>query len=396
MLAKSDTFPRSGDSSLATRKLQSNTLSLALVPILIAMPLIYWPKFLEGDTQPWVTVGAMISALFFWPKIHRTSKSKLVYPILAAICCFAVYIFRETDPQLLLRYGAILGTFVLLWVVAVRVGPSGVGTAVRWSVGLWFAVGLYQFIALRLGLPVEFLGRFVAERSGVASLTAEPSFYGSISVVQIMYLLSEQRARNRPFIIMAVASVLLSGSLLSYLLLLVPLMRLRISLIFGGIVILLIFTTQEVRLAESGLFNRISNIDLVSTLTDPLRIIQTDASTNLRVGHIWFTLFDSFWDSIFLKSDVSYRESYNSWAFSQGYFLYNQSDYILTSAGELVFRSGFFGFILISLIYYYVFKSKQSTQMRFEKVIFTTLCFLGPINLANPFFVFYLAQEDSQ
>ena len=100
-------------------------------------------------------------------------------------------------------------------------------SAVRLTILIWLAVGLYQYISIAQGLPIEIAGRFVEGRSGVPSLTPEPSFYGSLSILHMMYLLSEGQKKNNPYIVCAAASVVLSGSLFALLLLVFPLMKLR-------------------------------------------------------------------------------------------------------------------------------------------------------------------------
>jgi hypothetical protein len=69
-------------------------------------------------------------------------------------------------------------------------------SAVRLTILIWLAVGLYQYISVALGLPIEIAGRFVEGRSGVPSLTPEPSIYGSLSILHMMY--SPNYKKNNP------------------------------------------------------------------------------------------------------------------------------------------------------------------------------------------------------
>ena len=377
--------------------LRSDTGSRALagmIPILMAIPFMYWPRLLEGDTQPWVAAGAALSALFFWPKPREHDLKKLYLPMLAAAACMAVYALRETDSQSVLRYVGILATFMTLWMIACRGGQSFVSTAIKFTVVLWFIIAAYQIVAIRLGFPVEFFGRYIASRSGVPSLTAEPSFYGSISVLQMMYLISEEKKSNTPYVIVALASVFLSGSILSYLFLIVPLMRLPTRYKLTGAAVLLLISTQGIRLSDSGFFSRLSSIDFSAAISDPAAILTRDASTNLRVGHVKFSIFDNFERSLFLENESSFRVEYNNWAFQQRRYIYNESDFILTSAGEMFFRSGLFGIFLVITLIVYSYKSVSTYRRKVEKVIFVMLCFLSPVGLSNPFFVFFIIQKE--
>lgn len=366
---------------------------IGLLPFMIAMPLMYWPRLLEGDTQPWVAISAVFACLFFWPKDRPTDSKRLFLPIIAAAGCGLIYGLRETDSQYVLRYVSIMATFIALWIVACRGGAYWIGKAVRAAIIIWFVVGIYQLVAVRLGLPIEFFGRYVPGRGGVPSLTAEPSFYGSISVLQLMYLLNENERSNRPYIALAICNVLLSGSILSYILLIVPLMRLPIKMMLLGLLPIIFVVSQGFKISDTGSFARLATLDPVTIVSDPMRVLKRDASTNLRTGHVLFTLYDDFENSILLSNDSSFRESYNAWAFREGGYIYNGSDFILTSAGELIFRSGPFGLMLIILIFYFGTSVMDSKKLKVEKISFMLLCFLSPIGLSNPFFVFYILQK---
>jgi hypothetical protein len=369
---------------------------LGLVPLMLAMPLMYWPRILEGDTQPWVTIGGAFAVLFFWPQQRSSNTLRVFVPLATAAVCGLVYALRETNAQSILRYVGIMATFSALWIVACRGGADLVTKSVRFTIVLWFIVGLGQMVFVRLGISFEFVGRFVLMRSGVPSLTAEPSFYGSLSVLQLMYLSAQRKRENIPYLAMATVSVLLSGSILSYLLLIVPVMRLPTRYKVLGVLAVFVVFLQGLNVADSALFARISNLQSVTALSDFENLLERDASTNLRVGHVIFTLNDNLERSLFLNNGVSFRDDYNDWAFSGGRFLYNESDFILTSAGEMVFRSGPFGFILVIMMIIYGVSSTATWQSKIEKGIILILCFLSPIALSNPFFIFYIAQRGSR
>lgn len=367
---------------------------LGFLPIMAAMPLMYWPRILEGDTQPWVAVAALISCFFFWPRSDRVDRIRLYLPVVAALSCIAIYWLRQTDLQLFIRYTSIMLTFSMLWIVACRGAKEFVGTAVRWTIVIWFAVGLYQFLAVRLGLNVEFFGRYVEGRGGIPSLTSEASFYGSFSVLQLMYLLNEKNSKNRIFIYISVLNVLLSGSLLAYVFLAIPLCRLDYKYIFLGVLSLFLFTMQDVIISEIGLFSRISNLSAGSVSFNPMEIVKSDASTNLRVGHAIFTLYENLDESLLMKQTSLFRDEYNAWASMQGDFLYTGSDFILVSAGEAVFLSGPLGLMLVLSLMIFGIRGIPSNKRKLEKIAVISLCFVSPISFSNPFFIFYLVQRE--
>lgn len=366
---------------------------LAILPLLIAMPLLYWPRVLENDTQPWVVVGATIAALLFFKPRRDRSSDALAAVSLLALGAIVAYALRDPQFAFLLRYAGILLTFILLWHLASRDPGPIIGKVVRLTIGIWFVIGVYQVLAVRTGLPVEFFGRYQPGRSGVPSLTAEPSFYGSISVLLLMYLLTEKSPRNRPYIVIAVLNVLLSGSLLSFLLLGIPLFRMPLGYkIAGGILgVAALFT--GINVLQSGFFERVATLQLSGLGLD---LLTRDASINLRFGHILFTMIENLPRELLFLNDIDFFLEYNSWAMFTGVYIASNSDFILPTGGELLFRSGAMGLFLIAFVLWTSWRNSGTHYERWEKTLFVAVCFLNPISLMNPFFVFYIHKRYAQ
>lgn len=362
-----------------------------LLPLLLSIPFMYWPRITESDTQPWVVGGAVVAVLFYWPKTGNYSKAFPIVATLLGICAFAAYWYREYDSEMVLRYGVILATFVMLWHVGQRGVIPAVGTFVRFTIVLWFLVGFYHTIAIRLGLPVDFFGRYVAGRSGVPSLTVEASYYGSISVLHLMYVLSDRRRFDWIFYGLAVGSVLLSGSLLSFLLLIIPFFRLPIRLKLAAGLIGLLAILVGFDLQSSGFFARILSLD-PSAFTESLL---GDYSSNLRAGHVVFTFYEALPQEIMLRNSGDFFYEYNQWAFNSRVFVPNDSSFILPSGGELLFRSGPVGLLIILMILRVTYKSASTWGTRLEKVAFVMACMINPISLINPVFILYIHKRYS-
>lgn len=364
--------------------------ALGILPLLVAMPLLYWPKVIDGDTQPWLPLAAALAFVAYWPdrRTYRTGEGMLLLGlVLAAIAVFA---WRGAEPAPLLRYGVILSAFTFLWFVGLRDQGEHIPRAVRWTIVIWFVIGFYQVIAIRVGLPVEFVGRYIVGRSGVPSLTAEPSFYGSLSVLQIMYLLTQRTSRNFPYIAMAALSVLFSGSALALLMLAFPLARLPTKLkIVGGMSLLLILMLGY-DLSRTGFFQRLQAFDLETAGT--LLVLQ-DASTNLRAGHVVFTLWDNLWRELTFQNGVAFQSEYLDFAVRSGIFIPTGSDFILPSAGELLFRSGAVGLFVLAALLRHAWFTAERRYDRLEKMAFIMVCLVSPITLINPFFVFYVQKR---
>lgn len=368
---------------------------LGLLALIIAMPCLYWPKLFDSDTQPWVIIGAAFAFLFYWPGRPGSAAAPLNLSVtFVAVATLGVYYLRAPELDFFLRFAAITGTFVMLWHVASRQPSASIGIAVRATILIWFAVGVAQVAIVRLGLPIEIFGRFTPGRSGVPSLTAEPSFYGSLSVLQLMYVLSDKQwRRDGIFIAMAIGSVVLSGSLLSFVLLLVPAARLPTPLkILGGLLAILMLLVG-VDVMSSDFFARLRDIDAGAL---GFEYLLQDASTNYRLGHAWFTWVAHLPSELFFLSSADFELEYNSWVSETPLFLMHDSDFILPSGGELLFRGGLVGAVLVWFILRKAWKMEGSLYDRLEKTTFVFLCLINPISLANPFFVFFIHKQYRQ
>ncbi len=363
--------------------------NLGALPLIFLLPFLQSPKLLEGDTQPWVLLAGLFALLTFKQQ-HFLKFKDIPLLVLSGLCVFS-YAFRAPVNGELLRVIYMHIAFVVFWMVVRRESTDLFSIAVRFTVVVWFAVGLYQYVAVILGLPVEFTGRFVEGRSGVPSLTAEPSFYGSMSMLHLMYLLNEESGRHKLwFCLAAGASVLLSGSLLALLLLVFPLLKLRlfwlvVALVAGGG---LVFFDSMVN--PGGLSMRLAAV-LQSGLG--VGVIPVDPSLNLRFGHIYYALVHNLFPSLLLTSPVNFMADYNQFAVASGSYIDTGSNFILSALGELVYSSGPFGLALaIGII---LFAVKASPRRWVEKIAFMSVCLLNPVQISNPFLLIYALQRDT-
>lgn len=385
--------PAPGPDSAVQERRADPLSTFGLLPLLLAMPLMYWPRIIDGDTQPWSIVGAAIAFALYWPYRRRENWLGTVVIGLLSAGAIAAYWLRGPDQDYLLRYSGIMAALVMLWDIAARDPGPVIGRMVRITIVLWFIVGAYQVVAIRLGLPLEMFGRYLAGRSGVPSLTPEPSYYGSISVLLLMYLIAEGKKSDARYMAIAVVNVLLSGSLLSYLLLLIPMFRLPLGYKIAGSMLAVIAVIGGIDFSESGFFNRIATLNFSSLGTD---ILTRDGSINLRAGHIWFTLVENLPRELTFSSLASFYLEYNHWALSTGVFIVNGSDSILPIGGELLFRSGLFGLLIIMMILRKAWTTADRRYDRWEKIVFIVACFMNPISFANPLFIFYIHKRYSR
>jgi hypothetical protein len=362
---------------------------IGILPLIAACPFMYFPKVLEGDTQPWLLIGALAAFL-----TYRTRRFMLRgdVPLVAlALLCVLVYALRGGLTSDLVRAAYTQGTFIMLWLVCRRDDGDLMPAAIRLTVGVWLAVGLYQYVFVALGLPVEIAGRYVEGRGGVPSLTSEPSTYGSLSMLHMMYLLSERNPRNRPYIAATAVSVVLSGSLLAFLLLLFPLMKLKMRWRITAILAIPLLVFIDYLSTSAGINARLESF--VSP-TAGIAAAVLDPSLNIRLGHIYFTLVANLRQSLLMSSPVDFMNQYNAFVSDMPIFIETGSNFILTAIGDLIYGYGPFGALLL-----FVFIRKAQSQSatrakKFEKFAFIVACMLNPIYLSNVFLVMYAQRRN--
>lgn len=390
-------MPYPGDAQIASEVPKGFRIAdIGILPLMVSLPLLYFPKVLEGDTQLWV-LGASVIALLTFRTERFILKSEFWLALLCVACVvlYAIRVDLETSVTNLtgaadfLRAGYTQVAFITFWIISRREGGQYFGWAVRFTIAVWLLVAIYQYVAVRVGLPVEFTGRFVPGRSGVPSLTSEPAAYGSLSVLHMMYLLAERRRGNGPFIAAAALSVVLSGSLLALLLLPFPLMKMpqRLRIVAAISIPLMVFL--DYTFSTAGVMARLGTFSGGLNIYDLLR----DASLNLRAGHIVFTLYHNFWESVLLLQPVAFMQDYNEFAMRSGLFIRTGSNFILPSLGALIYDYGILGVALLAAVLRGAAKQTSSRKGQIEKLGFIVACLLNPIALSNPFLIMYAQKK---
>lgn len=362
--------------------------NIGLLPFLLVLPFLYVPKLLEGDTQPWVLIAAVVALFSYRPRlfIQRTDLPAILLGSLA----LAAYIVRAGLGLETLRAAYIFLTFAVLWILANRGGHDWFRVAVRYVLLVWFLVGLYQFLALRLGLPVTFVGRFIEGRNAIPSLAAEPSYFGSLSVVMAMYLLHDRKPGDGWFVALATLNVMMSGSLLSVLLLGFPMLYLRFDLKVAAAILLFGLLALDATFNEAGIVARLAGFQsagegLVGVILDP--------SLNLRIGHVWFALWSNLSASLAFAHPIDFQNQYNAFAAGTGVLIPTESNFILPMAGELIYNGGLFGAAIVTMLVYRGARAGSTVGQRLIRGGFIVACLLNPISIANPFLIFYVLQE---
>ncbi len=358
-----------------------------LWPLLFLLPFMYVPKVLEGDTQPWVLGGAVFALFFYRP--HRfLLREDLIVVALALLSLLAFLLRAPVGPEML-RAANMFLTFAVLWVVFNRGPNEAIRIGVRYALTVWFLVALFQYVALSLGVDVVFSGRFVAGRSGVPGMAAEPSYLGSISVLMAMYLLHEKRRSDLPFLVMAAFNVVMSGSILGAVFLVFPLMLLPWRWLAATALALVAIVSIDLLLNDGATFARFA---VFQSIVGGLVAVLVDPSINIRFGHIHFALWTSLDDYALFRAPLDFMNQYNAFAAESGLYIPTTTNFIMPSAGELVYQGGLFGLLLLLAILRRSMRGGSGTGERLLRLSSVAFCLLNPVSIANPFLVMYVVQ----
>ena len=381
-----------GQGAILSRVLQWSIpkKDLGIVPLVLCCPVMFYPRLFDGDTQPWILIMALVALCTF--RTEQFAKRRDLPLAVLSVLCIAVYAVRAHVGFGLARTAYTYLTFLVLWTVCQRDRGDYLSAAVKMTVIVWFIAGVWEYLLVKAGYDLS-IGRYVPGRSGVPSLTPEPSYYGSLSMLQLMYLLSQKRAKNGIYITCAATSVVLSGSVLAMLLLVFPLWKLRPLIRFSAVALVGLLVLADFYAGSGGLVGRVASIASLGTGTGFASVI-FDASLNLRVGHIYFTTFLNLIPEVELRSPVSFMSQYNAFAAQSGIFIDTGSDFILPAIGEMLYGAGV---VALALLYVFLRRALErcsTARAKFQRFVFIMACMINPISLSNIFLLLYAQSEE--
>jgi len=352
------------------------------VLFIAALPFAYYPKLFPTDTQLWPLLTSLL-VLAMSRQSRQLTQGDIALLLLAA-GAFCSSLYRLGFSEGLLRFSYKLLAFTVLWIVVPRLQEDLLARGMKLLIFLWFIVGASQSLLVLLGLEVDIPGRYVPGRSGVPSLAPEPSLYGLISVLALHFLLLSRQPVSPVYTLMAFANVILSGSVLAGMMAGFLLFafgwrgRLLAGLGLFAIALLLITST------ELPLLGRLQAV--LGNLGNG-QFLLSDFSINQRLGHLFFTLWFGLPQALLMTDQSSFQEAYNAWAASGALFYPSNSDFILTSAGEMIFLGGIFGLlILVSLL---GASYRIGGPMPLLRVIVVAFAMLTQLGISSVFLMIY-------
>ncbi len=371
-----------------TERIRNN--DRAALPLLICFPFLNFPKVLDGDTQPWLLVGCILSISFFMTRFRR-DYSLTVIGFLCLACVLIVCV-RGADLTITLRYVYVYLMCFMLFLLLRDTSEEARSLAVRYAIVVWFLFGAVQYVFLVFGIAIEFTGRFVEGRTGVPSILAEPSFFGSLSALGAIHLLRVGgRKKEVPFILAAVANVVMSGSIISFGFLSLAAMFLPRRAILPAAAAAAALLWLDLNYGYAGITSRIYNIRGVSNLENLLLV---DPSISLRLGHLTFTLWYALPEALVWSLPLKFQLLYNNYAVGSGYHMLTSSEFILPAAGDIVFSTGAAGALLLAFLIRLSLRAEPSSASRWRKAILIAVCLVNPIGLQSPFFMLLLLSAE--
>lgn len=393
--------------------------NVTILPLMIAVPFSFYPKFWSGDSQPWILLGLIIAII---PIVlnRKLKKGEILMGALTASCVLAFW-FREGFSFYFFRFCFILGSFYMLWVVIRRIPPIQIGVVLKTTIVVWVASAVYQTLSTVFDLPVFETGRHVIGRGGVPSLTPEPSIFGGFLILSCLYIaFLKPQKYDLLFYLIAGFGIFLSGAL-------IPLVGLLLLIYFlpvkGKVMLLAAYlaaSTFNMMIGTDNMNTRLDSfyqstsipvnsadrnenkplrgdpdkLTLLLEKSDFLVRVLKSPSFNLRIGHLYFVYFESFPEIITLRNNVNFETAYNQFSGNNPYIIETGSRYILPSSGTIIYHAGIFGIVLILCLFIQCWNNCSTVHRRLFKIASLAFFLVSPYSISSFFIVAYVVQKD--
>ena len=350
-----------------------------------SLPFTFYPRVLDGDTQPWPLLATLL--LFTLSRTAQRFSNKDLIITAAVIGGVLTFFSRTGMDEEILRFTYKMLAFLLLWFVVPTLPSNLLLRSLKTVIVIWFAVGLLQTLVVELGVASEFSGRFVYGRSGVPSLTPEPSFFGMLSLLAYFILLSGRTETSWIYGVLVLGNVIMSGSILAIILTTLIFFMINWRLRILAIVLVIPTATYILFTSEFIALTRLQTF-LQSELS--WRLLLLDYSVNLRVGHFLYTMWISLPDALLMKTSPDFMTSYNIWARQTQYFNTTESNFILTGLGRMIYRGGPFGVLILFMLFLRAWQSTNDRKL--TKLAVLTFLLMTQLDISNAFIVLYALQ----
>lgn len=358
----------------------------AAVLFTASLPFTFYPRVLDGDTQPWALLATLL--IFTLNHTAQRFRNRDLIITVAVIGGVLMFFSRAGIDEETLRFTYKMLAFLFLWFVVPTLPSSLVSQGLKTVIVIWFFVGLLQILIVELGITSELSGRFVYGRSGVPSLTPEPSLFGMLSLLAYFILLSGRQETSWIYGMLVIGNVIMSGSILAIVLTTLIFFMINWRLRILAIILVIPIAIYILYTSEFSALNRFQTF-LESELS--WRLLLLDHSFNLRAGHYIYTMWVSLPDALLMKTSPDFMTSYNIWATQTQYFNITESNFILTGLGRVIYRGGPFGIFILFML---LLRAWQSTNDR-RLTKLTVLIFLltAQLDISNAFIVLYALQK---
>jgi hypothetical protein len=143
--------------------------------------------------------------------------------------------------------------------------------------------------------------------------------------------------------------------------------------------------------SASGVTSRVLAFNQVA---GNLATILLDPSLNLRVGHLYFTLYEHLTESLLLSGEISFMQQYNAFAARSSVFIDTGSNFILPAIGDVIYGTGLVGLALLVAFFRSSLVASSTTRAKLQKGLFMLACMVNPISLSNIFLILYAQKKE--
>ncbi len=341
------------------------------------------------DTQPYAFILSLVIILLF---SNFKIPAPLQYYLFLIAIVLVVGLYSGINFTFLRSFVGYLSFFTFSWASYILFKRVNLSKHIFTTIVIiWFIFGFVQlFIYPNFGASIISGFRTTSER-GVISLAPEPSYYGIICLVFLIF--NVLLFKSRIIYVLSVIQIVLfaqSFMTIAYLLILIYFYFLsRVNLIKKVGYVLLPIVAY---LIVSTIFSSISinsssrSLKLFSYFIEsPFQIFKIDASANDRLANIYFSLKGTI-DNFFIPNGFSNWTPYvNQEIKTSNFFWWVSSGRIMSTYGSVLFELGIFGLTIPIIINYLIYINRERLEsLATFLFLFLNIFFLSAIPLAYP------------
>lgn len=364
------------------------------IMVFITLFFIFFPWISFGlndlDTQPWPLItNSLFLLIYCGNKLKNFIFAGYVFLIL--IFLVSIFYFAESSIRGFLSYLMFFSTLHVLYIVFKKFFSYLSYLIPRFNI-LWLMAGIAQILLGKYIINFLVLVR-TSEDRGVTGFAPEPTHYAFfLMFLSWLLLIIRKNQLSKKILILiflniffiifvAQSSMVFFYCVLFTMYLMSSYLKVRQVLKFIPFIIIIPYTFLFFLLADSS--SRISKV--VSTaISNPLLIVESDASINARLSAPVLSIYASFQDFFIPHGFDSYRDAaIRANEDLGGFFWYGYSnDKIMSGTGSLIYELGWIGIAILLLSYFIIAGNKKIYRKALAPFLLLWVFLMGAIPMS--------------